>query len=79
MVDVAFPILKHVDNSFMLGDFNFHSGWKAEQAGIDPEYDDIYLTLNNGVESFTMAKTPSFDACRLDKILARKSSSWKAK
>lgn len=55
-----------------MGDFNFDSSWTNEQASIDPDYDDIYLTLNNGVETFTMAKTPSFPAWRPDKILVNK-------
>lgn len=57
-----------------MGDFNFDSSWKLEQANINEEYDDIYLTMNNGEETFTMAKTPLFPAWRPDKILVKKSS-----
>jgi endonuclease/exonuclease/phosphatase family metal-dependent hydrolase len=29
-MDTAFPLLKTVDNSFIMGDFNFDSSWTAE-------------------------------------------------
>ena len=62
-----------------MGDFNFDSSWKQEQQCIDAEFDDIYLTLNKGIESFTMPSNGHFKAWRPDKILARKTSSWNPK
>ena len=35
-MDIAFPVLKAIDNSFLMGDFNFNSTWKNEQESIDP-------------------------------------------
>ena len=58
-LSLSFKILAPFNNAMLMGDFNFDSSWE-EQANIDKEYDDIYLTLNNGVESFTMPKTPKF-------------------
>lgn len=49
-----------MDNGFLMGDFNFDSSWKNEQANISKDFDDIYLTLNDGVESYTMPKNPLF-------------------
>ncbi|CDW71855.1 UNKNOWN [Stylonychia lemnae] len=77
-LEISFPILSIVDDAFLMGDFNFNSTWKLEQANISKDFDDVFLTLNNGVESFTMQKTPRFSAWRPDKILAKKSSKWKA-
>ena len=76
-MDIAFPILKQFKNSMLMGDFNFDSRWPNEQAGIDPNFDDIYLTLNHGVESFTMPADEYFSASRLDKIVVNKSSYFK--
>jgi len=73
----AFKVLSKYPNSFLMGDFNFDSSWTNEQAAIDPAYSDIYLDLNGGKEGFTMAATPYFPQCRLDKILAHKSSAWR--
>lgn len=70
-------MIKKVKNSFLLGDFNFDSSWK-EQDNIDPEYDDIYLSLNGNKETFTMPKNPFFPSWRPDKIVVNKNSSWKA-
>jgi hypothetical protein len=75
-MNTSFPILKTVNNSMLMGDFNFDSSWKAEQAAIDPSFDDIYLTLNNGIESPTFPPSDGFPASRLDKIVCNKSSSW---
>jgi endonuclease/exonuclease/phosphatase family metal-dependent hydrolase len=46
-MEISFPILKLFNNSMLMGDFNFNSSWKNEQACIDPGFDDIFLTLNN--------------------------------
>jgi len=47
-MDISFSILKLFNNSLLMGDYNFDSSWKNEQACIDPGFDDIYLTLNHG-------------------------------
>jgi endonuclease/exonuclease/phosphatase family metal-dependent hydrolase len=73
----AFETIKLSKNAFLMGDFNFDSSWKSEQASIDPEFEDIFLTLNKNVESPTMPPTPDFPAWRPDKILSRRSSQWK--
>eukprot|EP00347_Sterkiella_histriomuscorum_P019482 403341465 len=78
-LEIAQPLVSLVDNGFLMGDFNFDSSWRSEQANIDKEFEDIYLTLNQGVESFTMPKTPEFPQWRPDKILVKKSSKWKPK
>ena len=70
---ISFPILKQVNDSFIMGDFNFHSTW-PEQKCIDSDFDDIYLTFNQGQESFTMPPSGNFPAWRPDKILSRKCS-----
>ncbi len=59
-----------------MGDFNFDSSWKKEQANIDPEFDDIFLTLNAGSEGFTMPACGRCPPWRPDKIVAKKSSKW---
>jgi hypothetical protein len=76
-MDISFSILKLFNNSMLMGDYNFDSSWKNEQACIDPSFDDIYLTLNQGLESFTMPASGRFGRSRLDKIVVNKSSSCK--
>ena len=55
-MNIVFPLLKTVNDSFMMGDFNFDSSWTSEQENIDKDFDDIFLTLNDGKESYTMPK-----------------------
>lgn len=58
-----------------MGDFNFHSGWKAEQSVIEKSpFEDIFLALNDGKEEDTMSPTPRFSGWRPDKILVNKES-----
>ncbi len=78
-MQIAFEALAPFTNAMLMGDFNFDSSWIKEQANIDKSYDDVYLTLNEGVEGFTMAKTPRFPAWRPDKILIKKESKWQTK
>ena len=47
-MEISFSILKLFNNSMLMGDYNFDSSWKNEQACIDPGFDDIFLTLNHG-------------------------------
>ena len=60
----------------IMGDFNFDSSWKSEQACIDSSFDDIFVTLNQGKEIFTMPASESFPPWRPDKIIVNKSSLW---
>ncbi len=53
-MNVSFPILSLFPNSFMMGDFNFHSTWKEQKVIDENNFDDNFLTLNQGKESFTM-------------------------
>ena len=62
-----------------MGDFNFDSTWTDEQNAIDKDFDDIYLTLNNGKESATMLKKGRFKGWRPDKVLLKKKSNLKPK
>ena len=47
-MEISFSILKLFNNSMLMGDYNFDSSWKNEQACIDTGFDDIFLTLNHG-------------------------------
>jgi len=76
---IAFEVLNSYQDAMLMGDFNFDSSWTKEQAQIDKNFEDVFLALNQGVETFTMPKTPSFAAWRPDKILLKKDSPWKAK
>ena len=73
---IAFEVLNMFEDAMLMGDFNFDSSWTKEQTAIDKNFDDIYLTLNDGVETFTMPKNPRFNAWRPDKILLKRSSAW---
>lgn len=75
----SFRLLTCVNDSFIVGDFNFHSTWTAEHTTItESNFTDVYLDLSGDQEGFTMPRTPYFPEWRPDKILASKSSSWKA-
>jgi hypothetical protein len=53
-----------------MGDFNFDSTYEDQQIIISEKgYSDIYLDLNNGVESPTMLKTKDHNPVRYDKII----------
>ena len=57
-------------NNLMMGDFNFHSTWKDQQAVIHENgYSDVYLDLKGGDETFTMLKTKRYDGWRPDKVI----------
>jgi len=48
-MNISYSNLKLVNNSMLMGDFNFDSTWKSEQACIDIYgFDDIFLSLNQG-------------------------------
>lgn len=76
---VSFPILSLFPNSFIMGDFNFHSTWKEQKVINEHNFDDVLLTLNQGKESFTMPACSDFPPWRPDKILNNKSSAWRCK
>ena len=76
---VSFPILNKFPNSFMMGDFNFHSTWEEQKVITENNFDDVYLTLNHGKESFTMPDCGNFPPWRPDKIINNKSSKWECK
>lgn len=78
-MNVSFPILSLFPNSFMMGDFNFHSTWKEQKVIDENNFDDNFLTFNQGKESFTMPVCNEWDAWRPDKILTNKSSAWLCK
>lgn len=76
---IAFEVINMFEDAILMGDFNFDSSWTKEQAVIDKGFDDIYLALHAGVETFTMPKTPRFGAWRPDKVLLKRSACWVAK
>ena len=71
---VSFPILDKFSNSFMMGDFNFHSTWPEQKVIDENNFEDVFLALNSGIESFTMPECGHFPPWRPDKILSNKSS-----
>lgn len=72
-MNLSFPILKHFNNSFIMGDFNFHSTWPEQKVIDENNFDDVFLTLNSGKEALTF---PS-EGVRLDKIVCNKTGKWK--
>jgi tyrosyl-DNA phosphodiesterase 2 len=75
---VSFEILNKSENAFLMGDFNFDSSWKNEEANINENFKDCWFELRdknklNDEDRFTMPATSQFSAWRPDRILFKHS------
>jgi len=75
----SFKILNQSDNALLMGDFNFDSSWKNEEANINENFKDCWFEFRdkhmlNDEDRFTMPKNQYFPAWRPDRILFKKNT-----
>jgi tyrosyl-DNA phosphodiesterase 2 len=73
-LQTAFDILNQSDTALIMGDFNFDSSWKIEEANIDKNYGDCWFEFREkhnlkDEDRYTMPENKYFPAWRPDRIL----------
>ena len=88
-LELIFPALEKSKHAVLMGDFNFCSSNLAENANLNPDYQDMWPVLKNGQPGYTedtdvnlmrLEKTGRHKQVRYDRILVRSSiSGWQPK